>query len=300
MRNNQKWTKEFSKEAYDLTQPEVGLRLIATIDKRGWPHLTMISSNRAKTPKQIVWGQFTEGTSKKNILANSKQGIFFMNAAMPYKFVQAKANFDYSLKGGEDCERFSRGQLLRYMTYVNIHTSYYNEVVAVTEVRNLGLLGIVKGFLVDLLAVGGARNKKAEKKIPEFGYSMFNQMTSVKVLSYIQEDGYPIIIPCFGLRAPDQNKLIFPLSQYKEELLSIPENTRIAIFVVVSQDLELTNMQINGTFMGFKRIRGFKYGFIEIDEIYNSMPPLNGVIYPNLELRPKVTTFPSLKELDSA
>ena len=294
MVNKQNWNKEFSKEAYDLTQPEIGLRLITTIDKRGWPHITMISSNRAKTRKQIVWGQFTEGTSKKNILTNPKQGIFFMNAEMPFKFVQAKAKFDYYLKGGEDCERFSRGPLFRYMTYVNIHTSYYNDVIAVTDVRNLGLFSIIKGFLIDLLAVGGARNKESEKKIPEFGYSMFNQMTSVKVLSYIQEDGYPVIIPCFGLRAPDRSKLIFPLSQYKEELLSIPENTRIAVFVVVSQDLELTNMQINGTFSGFKKVRGFKYGFIEIDEIYNSMPPLNGLIYPNIKPRPKVTDFPSL------
>jgi len=125
-------------------------------------------------------------------------------------------------------------------------------------------------------------------------------MTSVKVLSYIQEDGYPIIIPCFGIRAPDRSKLIFPLSQYKEELLSIPNNTHISVFVVVSQDLELTNMQINGIFTGFKRVRGFKYGFIEIDEIYNSMPPLNGVIYPNLESRQKVTAFPSIEELNSA
>ncbi|MHA1237138.1 MAG: hypothetical protein ACTSQ9_05720, partial [Candidatus Hodarchaeales archaeon] len=145
MVNKQNWNKEFSKEAYDLTQPEIGLRLITTIDKRGWPHITMISSNRAKTRKQIVWGQFTEGTSKKNILTNPKQGIFFMNAEMPFKFVQAKAKFDYYLKGGEDCERFSRGPLFRYMTYVNIHTSYYNDVIAVTDVRILGLFGIIKG-----------------------------------------------------------------------------------------------------------------------------------------------------------
>ncbi|MFW9993714.1 MAG: hypothetical protein ACFFD4_16830 [Candidatus Odinarchaeota archaeon] len=285
------WHSEFSQEAYEITQPEIGLKLIATIDQRGWPHITMIAFNKAKNTGQIVWGQFTEGTSKKNVLENSKQGFFYMNANRPFKFIQAKADFDYLKRGGEDCEAFSRGRMLRYNTYVNVHTCYYSIVKAVTSVRNLGLAGILKGILNDVIATGKAKIKDSEDKLPKFGHQILNQTTSVKAISYIDTDSYPVIIPCFGLRAPDRSRVIFPLSQFKDELEQISKGARVAVFVVVSENLELTSIMINGTFTGFERFRGLRYGIIEIDEIYNSMPPLNGVIYPKIETRPKVMEF---------
>ena len=160
-----KWKSEFSKEAKALTEPEIGLKVISTIDHRGWPHLTMISFNKAKTVNQVVWGQFTEGASKKNVRENPKQGIFYMSAERPFKFLQTKVELDYIKHEGEDCEVFSRGAMLRYMTYMNIHTCYYNKVVAATDIRPLGLMGIVKGFLTNIFGKNGMKTNNAEKKI---------------------------------------------------------------------------------------------------------------------------------------
>ena len=62
---NVTWSKELTKECIDFTAAELKLSFIATIDDRGWPHLTLITYNRAISRDQIVWGQFTEGLSKK-------------------------------------------------------------------------------------------------------------------------------------------------------------------------------------------------------------------------------------------
>jgi len=291
------WKHKLTKQAMELTQLELGLKLITTIDQRGWPHITLISFNKAKNAKKVVWGQFVEGTSKRNVLRNPKQGAFYMNANMPFKFVQVKMELERTQKGGEDCEEFSRSQMLRYMTYTNVHTAYYNRIIAATDVRPLGLMGIIKGFLINTLAKGALKDKNAEEKLPDFGYKIFNQMTNAKVMSYIDSDGYPIIIPVFGLVAPDKSKLVFPLVQFQKELNIIPKNTNVATYVIVSAGMELTNIQVNGTFTGFKKVRGFTYGIIDIDEVYNSMPPLHGVIYPKRQLRPKVTKFP--KEIET-
>jgi len=61
-KNKIEWSSEISEEGIEFTQPDIMLKLIATIDDRGWPHVTLISSNRAVNKKQIVWGAFTEGT----------------------------------------------------------------------------------------------------------------------------------------------------------------------------------------------------------------------------------------------
>lgn len=288
------WISEFTEEAKAITEPEIGLKILATIDERNWPHLTLITFNKAKTLNQVVWGQFTEGLSKRNVQVNPNQGVFYMNTTMPFKFVQVKMQLEYILHEGEDCEAFSRGAMLRYMTYTNVHTCYYNKVIKASLIRPLGLIGIIRGFLTNLITKGGVRSKNPEKKLPDLSMIIFNQMTSVKVISYIDSDGYPIIIPVFGLRAPDQSRLVFPLSQFGDELKCIPVNTKLAIYGVVTNNLELTNMEVVGTFTGFIKSRSlFQYGIIEIEEVYNSMPPLNGIIYPKLEVRPKITSFPT-------
>jgi len=283
------WNSEASRETILFTQPDVMLKLVSTIDDRGWPHVTLISSNRLINKKQLVWGQFTEGTSKEYVKKNPKQGIFYMTAEMPFKFVQAKADFSHTAIEGEDLEHFNKSQLMRYFTYVRVHTVYYNNLVASTEVRNLPLYGIIKGILKDIVAKGGAKTGLDEKRLNVIGYKLFTAPIAVRAISYIDpSDGYPIVIPCIQLQAADHNRLVFPPSILKEDLHQIPINSKVAVF---GMNFDFVNQVVKGTFTGFRKFRGIKFGVIEIEEIYNSCPPIPGMIYPKIQTRPKVTEF---------
>ena len=199
-----KWSSEISDEGIEFTQPDIMLKLISTIDDRGWPHVTMISSNRAINKNQIVWGAFTEGTSKKYVQKRPKQGIFYMTANMPFKFVQVKAEFSHTTSEGEDLEHFNQSQLMRYFTYVRVHTAYYNNLVAATPVRNLPLFGIVKGIIKNMIGKGGAKTKLDEKRLNVLGHKLFAALIAVRVIAYIDPtDGYPTMIPCIQLQAVD-------------------------------------------------------------------------------------------------
>jgi hypothetical protein len=57
----------------------------------------------------------------------------------------------------------------------------------------------------------------------------------------------------------------------------------------------MANQVVKGSYKGTQIIGDIEYGLIEIEEIYNSSPPIPGKIYPEIERRPKVTQFP--KEL---
>jgi hypothetical protein len=283
------WKSEASKETMDFTQPDIMLKLVSTIDKRGWPHITMISSNRIISNNELVWGAFTEGLSKKYVKERPKQGIFYMTAGMPFKFVQLKADFSYTSKEGPDLEHFNKSQLMRYFTYVRTHTAYYNNIVATTSVRDLPLFGIIKGILKNLIAKGGAKTKLSEKRLNVIGYKLFRDMIAVRVISYIDpNDGYPIMIPVIQLQAADHNRLVFPPSILKDDLMKIPVNTKVAVF---GMNFEFVNQVVKGTFLGYKKYRGVKLGAIDIEEIYNGCPPVTGIIYPKIETRLKVEEF---------
>ncbi|MFX0018959.1 MAG: hypothetical protein ACFFBT_04210 [Promethearchaeota archaeon] len=283
------WSSEISEEGIEFTQSEIMLKLVSTIDERGWPHITMISSNRAKNESQIVWGAFTEGTSKKNVKKNPKQGIFYMTAEMPFKFLQAKVEFSHTSKEGEDLEHFNKTELMRYNVYIRVHTAYYNKIIAVTPVRNLPLSGIILGILKDMIGKGGAKTKLEEKRLNVIGYKLFRAPIAVRVISYIDpSDGYPVMIPCIQLQAADHNRLVFPPSILKHDLYQIPVNSKVAVF---GMNFDFANQVVKGPFTGFKKFRGIKFGVIEIEEIYNSCPPIVGKIYPKIEILPKFTEF---------
>ena len=135
-KNLLRWSSEISDEGIEFTQPDIMLKLISTIDDRGWPHITLISSNRAINKKQIVWGAFTEGTSKKYVKKRPKQGIFFMTAEMPFKFIQVKAEFSHTTSEGEDLEHFNKSQLMRYFTYVSSCDTYKKFTLVWCRKRN--------------------------------------------------------------------------------------------------------------------------------------------------------------------
>ena len=284
------WSPELSDEAVEFTSVELKLAIIATIDPRGWPHLTLITYNKARSKNQLVWAQFTEGLSKKYVHENPKQGIVFMNIDMPFKFVQVKADFSHTETEGEDLAYFNKLQLMRYMTYVNLVRAYYEDVVSATQVRPLPLGGIAKGIVKDLIGKGGLKTKLTEKRLNVIGFKIFKGPINPKFIGYIDpSDGYPVVIPCIQLQAVDNNRLVFPVgSALKEDLLQIPVDSKVAVY---GATFDLANQHVNGTFTGFQKSRGIKFGVIEIEEIYNSCPPLPGVIYPEIQTRPKVTNF---------
>jgi hypothetical protein len=281
------WDSEFSDELIKFTQPDIMVKLVATIDQRGWPHLTIITANRAKSKDQIVWGQFFAGTSKEYVQKNPKQGIFYMTAEAPFKFLQVKVNFTHTKKEGEDLEYFNQSGFFRYFTYINVYKVFYNDVVAVTPIRDLPPGSIPRKIVKAI--TNEAKTNLEEKRLNVVGYKLFTDKIGVRAIAYIDpSDRYPIIIPHLQLNAVDHNRLYFPLTALKEDFLKIPANSKVA---VIGANFDMASQVVKGTFIGIQTVENVEYGLIDIEEIYNSSPPIVGKIYPEIETKPKVNNF---------
>ncbi|MBA7693557.1 hypothetical protein ES703_102143 [subsurface metagenome] len=281
------WDSEFSDELIEFTQPDIMVKLVSTIDSRGWPHLTIITSNRAKSSDQIVWGQFYAGTSKEYVQKDPKQGIFYMTAEAPFKFIQVRADFTHTKNEGEDLDYFNQSDFFRYFTYINVYKVFYNNVVAVTPIRNLPPGNIPRKIVKAIIKE--AKTNIEEKRLNVIGYKLFTNKIGVRAIAYIDpSDGYPVIIPHLQLNAVDHNRLYFPLTALKEDFLKIPVNSKVA---VIGANFDMASQVVKGTFTGIHSVESIEYGLIDIEEIYNSSPPIVGKIYPEIETRPKVNNF---------
>ncbi len=285
--NRSGWDSEFSDELIEFTQQDIMVKLVSTIDSRGWPHLKIITSNRAKKKDQIVWGQFFAGTSKEYVQKDSKQGIFYMTAEAPFKFIQVKADFTHTKNEGEDLDYFNQSDFFRYFTYFNVYKVFYNHVVGVTPIRDLPP-GNIPRKIVKAITKEAATNLE-QRRLNVIGYKLFTNKIGVRAIAYIDpSDGYPIIIPHLQLNAVDHNRLYFPLTALKEDFLQIPVNSKVA---VIGANFDMASQVVKGTFTGIQKFEETEYGLIDIEEIYNSSPPIVGKIYPKIESVPKVSDF---------
>jgi len=271
---------QFSPEDIKAFEPENKIGLLATVNEQGLPHLTLITTIQANSATEIVWGQFTEGSSKKNILLDPKTGFLVMT--LDKSLWRGKAIWQQSKKEGEEYVRFNQLPMWRYNSYFGLHTIHFMDLVETTEKASLPLAGIVLSALLTKLSKAAAKVNTEDRILNEWTEKFLNKLDTLKFLSYVSEDGFPLIIPLLQCQAANSRRLVFHPGAYADELLSIKEGTDL---VVLGLSLAMQDVVVRGKFSGFKRYQAVKLGSIEIDWVYNSMPPLVGQIYPPTEVQ---------------
>ncbi|MBW2636792.1 MAG: pyridoxamine 5'-phosphate oxidase family protein [Deltaproteobacteria bacterium] len=275
--------KAFDRADLKEFEPEAKVGLISTINPEGLPHITLITALQAKGTKQLIWGQFTEGMSKTNVLNNPNTAFLIMT--MDKNLWRGKAIYTHKAREGEDYEMFNKKPMFRYNCYCGIHTVYYMDLVETYGKESLPLAKIVMSSLFTMASRSRAKTNLSDPILKPWAYSVFNRLDSLKFLSYIGDDGFPTIIPLIQCQASDSRRLAFSPLAYGEELSSLESGKNVAIFGLT---LDMEDVLIRGIFQGFKRYNAVNLGTVDIDWVYNSMPPKQGQIYPVEELRPIV------------
>ena len=274
-----KMKQHFSPEDIKAFEPENKIGLLATQNEQGLPHLTLITTMQANGPVELVWGQFTEGVSKKNILSNPKTGFLIMT--MDKSLWRGKAIWEQSKTEGEEYVRFNKLPMWRYNSYFGLHTIHSMNLVETTGKASLPVAGIVLSVLLTKVSKSNAKTKKEGRILNVWTEAFFNKLDTLKFLAYVSEDGFPIIIPLLQCQASDSHRLVFHPGVYADELNSINKGTDVAVFGL---SLAMEDVLVRGKFTGFKRHRAVKLGIIEMNWVYNSMPPIVGQIYPPIEV----------------
>jgi hypothetical protein len=268
-------------EAMEPFAAEAKIGLLATINPQGLPHITFISSIRAKTPTELIWGQFTEGMSKRHVKENPHTG--FLVLTTDKRMWRGQALWTHEEHQGEDYEMYNNTPMFRYNAYLGIHTVHHMDIVNTYGEESLPMGRIVTGSILTKLAKSGARTGLTDPVLKPWSEDLFNSLSALKFLSHVDENGFPKLIPVIQCQAADSRRLAFSSTAYAGEISNLIPETKIALFGLT---MSMENVLIRGTFRGFERKRGVKMGVVDIDWVYNSMPPKQGQIYPEVALEP--------------
>lgn len=277
--------KIFSEQDIESFKPEMKIGMLATVNSEGLPHLTLISTIQACSPTELFWGQFSEGRSKVNIRKNPKAGFLVMT--LQKDVWRGKAAFTRTSKSGKEFDLLNETPMFRYNAYFGIHTVYYMDLVEQTGRCPLPMGSVIQAAIKTMVAKTLAGKGSSKEVLNVFTRRLLDKLDNLKFLAYVDTDGYPVIIPVIQAQSAGTDRVIFSSSVYTDDLKAIPQYTTVALF---GMSFEMQTVLLRGIFKGIHGIGGFDCGEIEVNWVYNPMPPKMEQVYPMPKLE-KVTSF---------
>jgi hypothetical protein len=269
---------------HDITAfaPAEKIALLASVNPEGLPHITLITSMRAAGPSVLTLGEFCKGYGKTHIRQNPNTGFLIMT--MDRRLWRGHARWTYSRQEGPEYESYNDLPMFRYNAYFGINTVHYLDLIDVAGPEPLPLGRILTGSLLTRLLRGSAATGEARQVLKPLGYSIFKRMDTLKFIAWITPDGWPTLVPVIQCQAADSNRLVFYREPCGSDLSTIPNGTPVAVYgLTMSMESVLARGRLG-------RDSRYSLGVIDMNWVYNSMPPCHGQIYPEVPLEP-VTEF---------
>jgi hypothetical protein len=273
----------FSEEDIQSTRPELKIGLLATVTPEGLPHVTLLSSLMACGPAQMCFGQFTEGISKKHILTNPKAGFLIMS--LDRNVWRGKASYTRFAKAGPEYDYYNNVPMFRYNAYFGVHTVYYLCLLGQSGKSPLPMNRIIFAAVQTMLARRLGRKPGTQSVLNTWTRAFLDKIDNLKFLCYVDADGYPVLIPAIQTQSLDNQHVVFSTSVYADELAALPAGIPLAVF---SMALTMEDVLLRGNYLGIRRLSGVRVGLVQVDWVYNPMPPVPGQIYPPVQLKPVV------------
>jgi len=269
----------FTDDEIKAFSPSEKIGLVASKTPEGLPHISLITSIQAAGPSTVTLGEFCRGFSKQNLRERPEAGFCIMT--LDKKMWRGKAKWTHLKTEGPEYEVYNSQPMFRYNTYFGINTVHYLDLIEAEfngplPVGKIALAAISSKIAKTFRSSGGAH-----KALKPFGIELFNRLDSLKFLSYVGEDGYPVIIPVIQAQANGAGRIVFSGGPFADEIAKIPTGTDVAVFCVA---LTMEDILVRGKISAPQFSVPVKLRTVEIEMVYNPMPPNQRVIYPESEL----------------
>jgi len=275
----------FSREDIESLRPAMKIGLLATIDDEGLPHVTLLSSLQAASATTLTFGQFIEGRGKNHLKKNARVGFLVMTLAR--QMWRGTAVFTGTLRSGPELDTYNQVPMFRYNAYFGIHTVFTFDLVQHGGREPLPTARIASAALATRAAAILSGSRSPNTALNPWTESLMNGMGNLKFAAFVGPDGFPRIVPIIQAACWPADRIIFSTRAFTKDLAGIPADVSMAVF---GMTLKMEDVLLRGTYRGISRLGGFRCAYVDVDWVYNPMPPVPGVIYPPTPLSP-VTDF---------
>ncbi len=246
----------------DALRGEMTPKFLATRNLAGVPNVVpCISLQPADDqPDTVFFGNFLLRKSIRNLKEDARVGILVITPELRGWIL--KGDFIEFQRTGAYVDKVMSGSLLRYNAYTGIRDAGIIRVRSVENTFAISKLQVMTDFLRARIA--GLRTSDTNDGVvmPPQVQNEFAKMMAVKVLAWLGEDGYPIVVPALSMQpAGAQHLICHTLSKLPRPPAGAQVATNILTFEAISY-------QVKGQWDARGKIR--------VQEVYAGGPPLPG------------------------
>ncbi len=255
----------------------------ATVNADNTPHITMLTSLHIYDEDTLIWGEYSAGLSKKN--QQERHRIGFLSVIDGKETACGKADWTGSEKSGEKLDALNQIPEFRYNNvngYSPVHILRKKEIQE--SVLDIEKYVQAKEETKQALQQAGGGEKPEAISILTRKY--MEAENGFKVLSYVDSDGYPVVLPVPQALLTESNRVVFSI-EYDETMQRMEEGINVAIYAI--EYPSMCAVLVDGVFKK-REIGGKTYGMIDVERVYNPMLSVAGYIYPAQEIK-TVTEF---------
>ena len=245
---------------------EMTPKFLATRNSEGAPNVVPVISTLPADdkPDTLFFGNFLLRKTIQNLEQDRRVGILVITPQLHGWML--KGDFEEFQQTGTYVDQQMRSSLLRYNAYTGIRNAGVIHVRSMRGAFRISKLLVLKDYLLARLAgVGGAAPDRGGATIPLPVREEFKKMAAVKVLCWVGEDGYPVVVPALSLQPAGARSLICWKGR---QLPEPPQGVPVAANILTA---EAVSYQVKGRWAG-----GGRTGTIETHEFYAGGPPIPG------------------------
>ena len=250
--------------------------VLATEDEGGYPHLSFLSSIQAFGDSALTFGQFSAGLSKRFILDRPRVGFLVLSADKRY--VSGNATYTHSANTGKEFDLYNNKPLFRYNSYMGFYRIFYLNLERISVIRPLPMGAIVLGALLSR-AKALFVQKSENNALPRVGQALFSELDSLKFLCYYDKKGDAQILPVVQATSAGSDRIALAGIPFGKALRQIPDGAKASILCL---NLKMESVLVKGI---------YHKGILDIERVYNSMPPKMEYVYPRSEMIEPVRSF---------
>ena len=247
-------------------------KFLATANKDGVPNVVPLVSFTDIDEKTLAFAELMTWKTRKNLEENPRICVGVFTEDLHIWIIKARLR-EY-VETGPILEQLNQGELYRYNAYMGASRGGVCDALEITGVHRLKKLGVLREFLAaklthPLSALTAGRRGKMPVQVME----KFNRLEAVKFLAFVEEDGYPTMVPALSMQPSSPEKLVFNFGPFGRELSRLAPGSQVAATVLTTDPI---SYQIKGSFEGARGVLFGKIGRISVREVYSACPPVPG------------------------
>ena len=251
---------------FEALKGEMTPKFLATRNSEGVPNVVPVISilPADDQPDTLFFGNFLLRKSIKNLEEDTRVGILVITQALQGWIL--KGDFLGFQRTGSYVDQQMSSSLLRYNAYTGIRNAGIIRVRSVEEAFRISKLQVAKDYVLARLAtLRGSASGDGGVEMPMPVRQEFAKMAAVKVLAWVGEDSYPIVVPALSLQPAKAESLVC----WKGARFPEPKQDALVASNILT--LEAISYQVKGHWTSSGSV-----GAVKIQEVYAGGPPIPG------------------------